>query len=76
MSIPFLIRRRPQAKTIEYSKASGHRIESGFDASVCRFHSVCACGAEFETRYIDEALEWSEMHLELAPLADQLGAQE
>jgi hypothetical protein len=31
---------------------------------------TCSCGASHETRYIDEALEWSSMHRELAPLAD------
>ena len=32
----------------------------------------CTCGAHFDTPYIDEALEYRELHERLAPLADQL----
>lgn len=49
-----------------------HRVESDFSHTKCRFVLTCTCGASHETRYIDEALEWSTMHKELAPLADQL----
>lgn len=49
-----------------------HKVESDFSHTKCRFVLTCTCGANHETRYIDEALEWSTMHKELAPLADQL----
>lgn len=74
MSIPFLTRRRalPAAETAVLEPR--HRIESGFDAGTCRFRLHCSCGTDFDTRYIDEALEWREMHETLAPLADQLSS--
>lgn len=52
----------------------GHRVDSTFDYSTCHFVLTCSCDARFETNHIDEALEWSEMHKAMAPLADQLGA--
>jgi len=52
----------------------GHRVDSTFDYSTCHFVLTCSCDARYETNHIDEALEWSEMHKAMAPLADQLGA--
>jgi hypothetical protein len=49
-----------------------HLIESDYRDAICRFTLDCSCGAHFETRYIDEAHEWRELHGTLAPLADQL----
>lgn len=49
-----------------------HRMTSDFSADLCRFVLDCTCGAHFDTPFIDEALEIREMHLTLAPLADQL----
>lgn len=74
MSIPFLTRRRPHVVQADPAPRPAHEIESGFDAGVCRFRLHCSCGTDFDTRYIDEALEWREMHEALAPLADQLSA--
>lgn len=74
MSIPFLTRRRSQSIPATVMIEPGHHVESGFDMSTCRFRLRCSCGTEFDTRYIDEALEWREMHETLAPLADQLTA--
>ena len=51
-----------------------HQIESDFCAAICRFTLDCPCGAHHDTPYIDEALEWREMHARLAPLADELPA--
>jgi hypothetical protein len=51
-----------------------HVVESDFSFEVCRFVLTCSCGDAHETRYIDEALEWRELHLSLAPLADRLAA--
>lgn len=51
-----------------------HQIESDFCAAICRFTLDCSCGAHHDTPYIDEALEWREMHSRLAPIADQLPA--
>ena len=50
-----------------------HHVTSGFSYALCRFTLDCSCGAHTDTAYIDEALEWSEMHELLAPLADELG---
>ena len=50
-----------------------HQVTSGFSYAQCRFTLDCSCGAHTDTRYIDEALEWREMHEQLAPLSDQLG---
>ena len=54
--------------------APAHHIESDFRAAICRFTLDCSCGAHHETPFIDEALEWREMHTLLASLADQLPA--
>jgi hypothetical protein len=56
------------------SRELGHRVESTFDYSTCHFVLTCSCTTRFETNHIDEALEWSEMHKAMAPLADQLSA--
>mgnify|MGYP000323007158 FL=1 len=56
------------------SRELGHRVESTFDYSTCHFVLTCSCASRFETNHIDEALEWSEMHKAMAPLADQLTA--
>ena len=50
-----------------------HQVTSGFSYAMCRFTLDCSCGAHNDTPYIDEALEWREMHERLAPLSDQLG---
>jgi hypothetical protein len=50
-----------------------HHVTSGFSYALCRFTLDCSCGAHTDTPYIDEALEWREMHELLAPLSDQLG---
>jgi hypothetical protein len=50
-----------------------HHVTSGFSYALCRFTLDCSCGAHTDTPYIDEALEWREVHELLAPLADQLG---
>lgn len=52
-----------------------HQIESDFRTAICRFVLECSCGAHHDTPFIDEALEWRELHARLAPLADQLPAQ-
>jgi hypothetical protein len=49
-----------------------HAVTSEFSTSICRFVLECSCGVTFDTNYIDEALEWREMHQSLAPLSDQL----
>lgn len=53
---------------------SAHVIESDYAKGLCRFTLDCSCGVHFDTPYIDEALEWRELHEGLAPLADQLPA--
>ena len=53
-----------------------HVVSSEFSTATCRFVLECTCGARFDTNYIDAALEWHELHRELAPLADQLGASD
>jgi len=51
-----------------------HQIESDFRMAICRFVLDCSCGAHHETPFIDEALEWRDLHSRLAPLADRLPA--
>jgi len=73
MSNPFARRsKNASGAVLDRGPESGHVIDSDFCTSKCRFVMACSCGANHETRYIDEALEWSAMHRELAPLADQL----
>jgi hypothetical protein len=69
--------RRNSATTVATPSSSrelGHRVESTFEYSTCHFVLTCTCGTRYETNHIDEALEWSEMHKAMAPLADQLSA--
>ncbi len=73
MSNPFARKTKSApGSVLDRAMEPGHTIESDFCTSKCRFVLECSCGAAHETRYIDEALEWSAMHRELAPLADQL----
>lgn len=71
MTFPFIKRTR-STTVLEHPRNSAHIIDSDFSHRTCRFVLKCSCGSSHETRYIDEALEWSAMHRELAPLADQL----
>lgn len=50
-----------------------HQVLSDYSPGLCRFTLTCSCGETFDTPYIDEALELRELHMRLAPLADQLG---
>lgn len=56
--------------------ADAHVVDSTFSTALCRFVLECTCGARFDTNYIDEALEWHELHIALAPLHDQLATSE
>lgn len=64
--------RAPASVEPDPGPAPRHRIDSGYDSAICRFTLQCSCGARADTRYVDEALEWHELHLLLAPLADEL----
>lgn len=66
--------RSPQAESVHTpeSLVDLHRVTSNFSYAMCRFTLDCTCGAHFDTPFIDEALEWHELHERLAPLADQL----
>jgi hypothetical protein len=69
--------KKTTAATADYGDVGGaHVVTSDFSSSLCRFVLDCTCGAAFDTNYIDEALEWRELHLTLAPLEDQLAAAE
>jgi len=68
------IRRRQPAASVAIIERPAHEMTSEFDTSVCRFVLDCTCGARYDTRYIDEALELREMHLAMAPLIDELEA--
>lgn len=73
MTNPFVRKAgRGNALVLELSAPKAHVIETDFCTGKCRFVLECMCGAAHETRYIDEALEWIEMHKELAELTDQL----
>lgn len=76
MNFPFMTRSRSTRVLADLvtPKPSGHVIESDFSKALCRFTLDCSCGAHFDTRYIDEALEWRELHESLAPITDQLPA--
>lgn len=76
MHFPFLTRSRVHQASMQGPEAAppAHLIESGFCMAICRFVLDCTCGAHHDTPYIDEALEWRELHERLAPLADQLAA--
>jgi hypothetical protein len=66
------IRRRRHEAATTVIDAPTHQMTSVFDDSVCRFVLACTCGAHYDTRYIDEALELRELHLAMAPLIDEL----
>ncbi len=68
----FRFRRDRQLTDIHPALHDDHRMASTFDQGLCRFVITCSCGDHFDTRYIDEALEYRELHERLAPLADQL----
>jgi hypothetical protein len=51
-----------------------HAVTSEFSNEICRFVLTCNCGSTFDTNLIDEALEWHELHMQLAPLNDELDA--
>ena len=73
MTNPFVRKvARGNSSVLEISTSKAHVIETDFCTGKCRFVLECTCGATHETRYIDEALEWVEMHKELAKRADQL----
>ena len=74
MTLPFLRRDRHLTDLQPPLHEEAHVISSGFSYAQCRFTLDCTCGAHFDTPYIDEALEYREMHERLAPLADQLTA--
>lgn len=69
---PVHLRRRPLSMQPSVTAQPSHTVSSDFVMAKCRFMVACTCGAAIETRYIDEALEWRELHERLAPLADQL----
>lgn len=71
MNFPF---RRDRHITVERTPMypSKHHMESAFETGLCRFVLTCTCGAQFDTPFIDEALELRELHEALAPLSDQL----
>lgn len=72
MTNPFLRHRRNSESTVLVAPVKAHLVDSDFCYRKCRFIVTCSCGASCDTRYIDEALEWSSMHRELAPLADTM----
>jgi len=74
MNVPFLRRDRHLTDLQPPLHDAGHTITSSFNYGLCRFVLDCTCGAHHDTPYIDEALEYREMHERLAPLADQLGS--
>jgi hypothetical protein len=78
VNIPFKSRAQtlePAASTaLMWRRPKNHQIESAFATSMCRFTLDCSCGIHFDTPYIDEALEWRELHETLAPLADKMPA--
>ena len=67
-----LRRQRQLTDLVTVRHDADHHIESGFNSGLCRFVLDCSCGDHFDTPYIDEALEYRELHERLAPLADQL----
>ena len=73
MNMPFAARDgRNRQGTTSLKAVPAHQVRSDFSYALCRFTLDCSCGAHADTPYIDEALEWHELHLQLAPLADQL----
>lgn len=74
MNLPFTRRDRHLTDLHPPLHDQTHRVSSTFSYGICRFELTCSCGAHFTTPYIDEALEYHEMHERLAPLADQLAS--
>ncbi len=75
MNNPFTARARHHRSTVATVRpVPAHLVSSDFSYAMCRFTLDCTCGAHSDTPYIDEALEWRELHEQLAPLADQLRA--
>lgn len=76
MNFPFMTRtRQPRVLVDLVATPQGeHMIESDYVKGQARFTLDCSCGAHFDTPYIDEALEWRELHEVMAPLTDQLSA--
>ena len=72
MTFPFLHRARDAAPTETSIELHAHVVTSDYCAAICRFTLSCTCGTAYDTPYIDEALQWRELHEQLAPLADQL----
>lgn len=72
MNLPFLRRDRHLTELSPPLHETHHTVTSTFTVGRCRFELECTCGAQYDTPYIDEALEYREMHERLAPLADQL----
>lgn len=73
MNIRWLLR-SPKGDAVRTPESPGdlHRVSSDFCYAICRFTLDCTCGAHFDTPFIDEALEWHELHERLAPLVDQM----
>lgn len=79
MHFPFFTRGAPaghpaSTKQLAPCPTRAHAVESDFNYGICRFTLDCSCGVHYDTPFIDEALEWRELHVQLAPLADQLPA--
>jgi hypothetical protein len=66
--------RKTSAEVLHERVGAAHVVTSDFSTSLCRFVLECSCGELFDTNYIDEALEWRELHMTLAPLEDQLAS--
>jgi hypothetical protein len=75
MTLPFLHRNRGASPTESAVDPRAHAVTSDYCAGICRFTLSCSCGVTYDTPYIDEALEWRELHESLAPLADQLATR-
>lgn len=72
MRLSFSAKARPEVHVPTPAVGNPHEITSDYLMASCRFIVSCRCGASLETRYIDEALEWRQLHQELGPLVDQL----
>ena len=76
MNFSFMHRARSSESPVQLltRRPTNHVIESAFATGLCRFTLDCSCGVHFDTPYIDEALQWRDLHETLAPLADRLPA--
>ena len=76
MNFSFMHRARSSESPVQLLtlRPLNHVIESAFATGLCRFTLDCSCGVHFDTPYIDEALQWRDLHETLAPLADKLPA--